>query len=486
MTTRKRQRGNFMIIGAFSLILLGLILYFVQDSLRKSNLEQDLQKLADDTALYAAAQVPSFKAVSYLQAGEVRGWHSDQGYGEGSYVLSLQNAQHVDACAQQAVTEFVQRNAGNSAASGYFGGDLRILRASPKVVARREADGKEVIEYYVEVELATKWGSSLLAGSGDVTATAIAKAIVDYQSFYSISNPDYDNPTVIPVFANGVYAKTDVTFTACSKTLYIEGDVHANEQVVTFQNDNIVIVDGDVSGGTKVEIKNTDSMTVSGLVLTGDSSPKQEMPPMIFPTGVNDENFTQPIIIVDGDFSMNGVFPPNDPDDPYYDLFHTVSGETITGGTLYCRGGSLHLNGTGNAADDANIQGDWCFSVTEDVHFNNFGVNASSADTSAEIFFMVGGDIHLNNLKAAAPMTLNGSIYAANGIHINNDASPDAPLTILGGIYSGDDVYFNNMKQNLSIIHKPTPNVLPEPWVVYPVEFTCPPEYSSPRVMLVH
>ncbi len=481
----RRQRGNFLVASALVIILLVMGFVIIRDVLTRQTYEEELQKLADDTALHTAAMVPSVQIPSYLVSSEIKGWMTEQGYQVGDHVLSVANAQAVDQYAQARAAEYMSRNAITNAASNYFGGNVVMTVARPKFTARREGN-KQIIDYYVEIELHTKCGSAILDANQDVVATAVAKATIDYESFFSISEPNPDSPTVNPVFANGVYAKEDVTFTNSKKVLYIDGDVHANEQVVTFQNDNIVNITGSVSAGLNVAIKNTDSMTVAGDVLTGDSSPDLDMPPMVYPTGVNDPNFTHPIIIIDGDYTMTGSFPPAG--DPRFHVGGVITGDTITSGTLYVRNGSLHLNKSsgGSAATDANISGDWCFVVTNDVHFNNFGVNATSKDTTNELFFMIGGTVHLNNLKASSPVTLNGCIYANSGIHINNDGPPNAPMTILGGVYSNTDVYFNNMAQNLSIIHKPTPNVMPEPWTEYLTMVISPPVFSSPRVVLLH
>ena len=455
----RREEGNFIIIGVFCLIFIAMLFVFIQDAVRKSSYEEALQKLTDDAALYAAAYVPSVSVASYIQStGQLRPWMQEQNYAVGYHILSSANATYIDRFASEAVRDYVRKNALNNRASNFFGGNLEVTRVSPKFVAHQDGD-KRIIEYYVDVELTTRWGSSVMSRSENVTATAIAKAVIEYVSEYTKSEPDYDNPDPIEMFAKGVYARQQVEFTNAGDVTIV-GDVHSDEADIKLNNNGTFHINGDLEGSTGISRDGDEVIT--GTERTGADVPQigASMPP--FPTGVADPNYPQPIIIVDGDYQLD------------------AEGNQAVAGTLYVRSGDLHIN---NSGVDPNITGNWCFVTDGGLHFNNLTLNVVG-DTSNDVFFMVGGELHLNNIQG--PLTIWGGIYCAGGIHINNTNKSDYPMTIYGGIYAGDDIKFNNNQSGVIIISEPMPDAMPKPWIIYPATSSSPPLYSSPRVSLIH
>lgn len=465
----RREEGNFLILSVFCILLLALIFVFIQDALRKSNYEEALQKLTDDAALYAAAYVPSVSVGSYIQStGELRPWMQEQNYAVGYHILSAANATYIDQYATAAVRDFVNKNALNNQASNFFGGELEVTRVSPKFVARQEGD-KRVIEYYVDVEMTTRWGSSVMSRSENLVSNAIAKAVIEYRSQYTLSESDYENPDPIEMFAKGVYARQQVEFNNAGDVLII-GDVHSDEADIKLNNNDSFQLYGDLEGSTGISRDGDEVIT--GTERTGADVPRigAAMPP--FPTGVDDPNYPHPIVIVDNDYHLTGTFPPAG-------LLDSEGNQAVNG-TLYVRGGDLHLN---NSGVDPNITGNWCFVTDGGLHFNNLSLNVVG-DTSNDVFFMVGEELHLNNIQG--PITIWGGIYCAGGIHINNTNKSDYPMTIYGGIYAGDDIKFNNNQTGVIIISEPMPDAMPKPWITYPVTSSSPPIYSSPRVFLIH
>ncbi len=461
---RRRERGNFMILSAFFIILLVMLFFFVQDSLRKSNLEQALQKLADDTALHAASYVPSVSAASYIQStGELRPWMQEQNYAVGYHVLSEMDASSVDAYAANAAREYVQRNAGNSAAADYFGGYLTINRVSPKFVARQEGD-REIIEYFVEVELGTRWASGTMSRDEDLTASAIARAVIEHRSFYSVGTIDIKNPTAIPLFVHGMYAGGSIKINNVrgGNQIIINGDMHANTSNLDFTNNDSASVYGTVSAASGVD---TTGVYVAG----GGIYPSPDIS-WSFPANpeVSPELYQGTVKVVDGDYTLSGIFPPA-----------AWGSQYTNGGTLYIRGGSLSVDGS---AGDPIITGNWCFYMDGDLHFN--GLNATISPGNYQTVFMVNGKMHLNHLRG--PAVINGAVLCNGLFHANNVKDADFPFTINGGLYTTGDIHLNNIPVGFTLNDEPMPRALPKPFITYPSAVSSPPQYSSPVVTLIH
>jgi len=487
---RRNEQGNVLILSVFFLMLFVFVGVVVNDVMKKGRREEALQQLADAAALNAASHVPSIEIQSYLTDATITQTDRTQGYEVGDHVLSNEAAAYIDNYARAVVRQYVAQNVINNEASGYYGGDLQIASVRPKFVANKDANDVETINYYVEVEFKNKWGSSYLGVSDDLEAAATARATLNYIAIYSTVDYDYDNPDPHSIFANGVYAKGSIDLTNIGG-IDIIGDVHSDESTIKVNNIGPVVIEGSVSGPGDISITNVLSADISGDVTsegttTTDATvtvhgtetssgdvPNVEMPVPAYPVDANDPNFPQPIIIIDGDYVIDGPFPPDPAVDPRF-----VGAEN--GGTLYVRqtapnNGDIELKS--GAFTEPDISGDWCMIAEADVHFRNAG-NINNSDTDNQIFFMAGGDIHINNTD---DVEIYGNLYALGDIHFNNVDD----VVIIGGVYSAGDVMYNNAP-HLTIIKKPMPNVIPPELEIPPVIYAAPPQYTSPVVTLIH
>lgn len=511
------QDGNFLIISVVCLVLLGFLFVIIQDVLRRNSFEQELQKLADDTALYAAAMVPSVSVCSYLTSDtEIRPYMAAQNYGIGSHILSAADASYVDAYALQRAEEYVKRAAMNSASSNYFGGNLVMTRVNPKFSAYRLTTGRQVMDYYVQVELKTRWGGTWFGSGEDVAASAIAKATIDYKSLYTRFEVDPDSYVVDNIFANGIYGRgvVDLQNWGGAETVCIVGDVHSEESIltITYAAEDSVSIYGTLSAPdlqvNPGAIDYLDGDTLEGAASPTMIAPVLPKPNLSFLTAAQiaqldagvpvilssaDTNYKSPIIVWPNDYGNStdatGNFPPN-----YGVFLDPVTGLPYTGGTFYTYNatgagdGSIHLTGTGADGGDANIVGNWCFVTDGDVHMNNLRGGITGGDLTNDVFFNIGGTMHMNNIKG--PVVINGSIMAPN-IAINN-SDCDFPFTIYGGLYATGEppasgkVNLTAMKSGFTLIHKSPDDAMP-PALKYPIFISStPPNYSSPRVILIH
>lgn len=508
-----REDGNFLVISVACLVLLGFLFVIIQDVLRKNAYEDELQKLADNTALHTAALVPSVSVSSYIKYDtQVTDWMARQGYGVGAHVLSAVDATEVDRLALLRAEEYLNRAALSSGGTNYFGGNLVTTTVSPKFVAHKEGD-KQIVDYYVLVELKTKWGGAWLGRSEDITATAIARATIDYEAFYSRSEIDPDSWTVDDVFANGIYGRgvVDLQNWGGNEEVTIVGDIHSEEAILTisYEPTDSVSIYGSISApDLQVNAGAVDNLT--GAQLEGAASPSMvapAMPPPVIPAAQlaamvedvpfimspPDTNYVQPVIVWPGNFGADGGATGNFPPVANPVFIDPATGQPYTQGTFFVANlgpdqGDLHLSGTGLDGGDPNISGNWCFVTAGDVHLNNLKGGITGGDMTNEVFFNVGGDIHINNITG--PVTLNGSFMADN-ITINN-TDCDYPFTVLGGLYAVGDppasgkVNLTAMKSGFTLIHKEVPSIMP-PDLKYPVViYSTPPNYSSPRVVLIN
>jgi len=519
---REQEEGNFIILSIFFLMLFVLLFFFVQDALKKSTLEENLQKLTDNAALYAASYVPSISVNSYLSSTTpLTSWQQQQGYNYGDYILSTEQAEYVDALARSAVQDYLRRNATTNEATGYFGGNLEVVRVNPKLVARDEGS-RQVIEYYLEVELGTKWGSFHLARADDVRTTALARATVEYNEVYSTTEEDYDNPEPISVFAKGIYSKKDVKLNNIND-FHLIGDIHSNTEDVgvAMAPGGNVLIEGNLSASTSVDL-DADSGTTTGSItspaidvdltvgggLLGDENiapaPDIDMPELLPPTGTDDPNWNHPIVIFEsGNITVTDGYGYDAGDiaawTAWFDGWRTTQGDyavnpstqanvSINGdfpppgfpedGTLYAKDGQFHVHGA------SVIEGSWSFVAEDQIHVNNADFAAVGDGEDDHLFWYSTDSIHLNNVNNA---TVVGSYYVNSsntshpGIHFNNCDF----MLIEGGLFSNAPIHINNVG-SLTIKAVSNPNPLPPPLTNPAQVYSAPPQYSSPVVVLIH
>ena len=226
---------------------------------------------------------------------------------------------------------------------------------------------------------------------------------------------------------------------------------------LSFKNVNNVTIDGDVRAENgNFYGQNLDSLTINGgIVTTGDISFSNVQAGNISGSLYSEQSiFGDPNVIVEGtenqnasigDFTLPTLVAPTDANDPNYlhpilivDGDYTINGSVVLEGTIYATGDIFIHSGQSITGSGVLLAGGEIFISS---------ISGTLGGPNSEIFlYALGADIHLNNCNN---VDIRGIIYAPNGGFYHSNGTT---VNIIGGIYTNAAmISFVNISGDITI-----------------------------------